>query len=97
MKTAGIAELKARLSSYLKKVKAGNEVLITERGIPVARLAPLDGERWRKTRRERLARAGLIRLGRGRLPKSFFSSPLPAASPGPTLLECLLAEREENR
>ncbi len=97
MNTAGVAQLKARLSSYLKRVKAGQEVLITERGVPVAKLTPLDGEEWRKTRRERLARAGLIRLGRGRLPRSFFSTPLPARPDGPSLLDCLLAEREENR
>ena len=42
MKKAGLAELKARLATYLKRVKAGDEVLITERGQPVAKLVPLD-------------------------------------------------------
>jgi len=32
MKTAAVSELKARLSEYLNQVKAGMEVLITDRG-----------------------------------------------------------------
>ena len=34
--SAGIAELKAKLASYLRRVKSGDEVEILERGIPVA-------------------------------------------------------------
>ena len=39
--TANIAQIKARLSEYLSQVKIGSEVVITERGMPVARLVPL--------------------------------------------------------
>ena len=42
MGTVGIAELKATLSERLARVKRGEEVVITERGVPVARLLPLD-------------------------------------------------------
>lgn len=38
MITAGIKEIKNNLSRYLLRVKAGEEVLITDRGKPVARL-----------------------------------------------------------
>ena len=38
---AGIRELKARLSSYIRRVKSGATVLITDRGEPVARLMPV--------------------------------------------------------
>ena len=41
MKQVGVRELKARLSEYLALVKAGEEVVVTERGKAVARLAPL--------------------------------------------------------
>lgn len=34
----GIRELKATLSAVLQRVKAGEEVVVTERGTPVARL-----------------------------------------------------------
>ncbi len=36
----GIRELKSRLSQYLRDVKAGATVVVTERGVPVARLVP---------------------------------------------------------
>lgn len=63
MKTAGITELKANLSSYLKKVKAGQEVVITERGLPVARLVPLEGEVKHSARIQRLMKEGVILPG----------------------------------
>jgi prevent-host-death family protein len=36
----GIRELKSRLSEYVREVKAGGTLVITERGRPVARLIP---------------------------------------------------------
>jgi len=41
MKIAAVSKLKAYLSDYLNQVKAGTEVLITDRGKPVARLVPI--------------------------------------------------------
>jgi prevent-host-death family protein len=40
MKAVGVKELKARLSEYLRYVKAGEPVLITDRGEVVAELRP---------------------------------------------------------
>ena len=42
MKTAGIREARQNLSALLDEVKKGREVVITERGRPVARLVPPD-------------------------------------------------------
>jgi prevent-host-death family protein len=39
-KTVGIRELKAQLSEYIREIKKGNTVLITERGNAVGRLIP---------------------------------------------------------
>ena len=39
-KTVGIRKLKAQLSGYLKEVKNGSTVVITERGVPVGRIIP---------------------------------------------------------
>jgi prevent-host-death family protein len=36
----GVRDLKARLSEYLRQVRQGRTVVITERGKPVARLVP---------------------------------------------------------
>lgn len=37
-----VTELRAHLSDWLDRARAGGEVIITDRGIPVARLAALD-------------------------------------------------------
>jgi prevent-host-death family protein len=37
-----ISTLRAELSGWIEQVRAGEEVVITERGIPVARLLPID-------------------------------------------------------
>jgi prevent-host-death family protein len=42
MKKAGIREARQNLSVLIEEVKKGREVIITERGKPVARLAPLE-------------------------------------------------------
>lgn len=39
--TVGIRELKAQLSSYLRQVKMGASVVITEHGKPVGRIVPI--------------------------------------------------------
>ena len=39
--TAGIRDAKMHLSKYLKIVKAGGEVVLTDRGRPVGRIVPI--------------------------------------------------------
>jgi prevent-host-death family protein len=95
MKTVAVADLKARLSEYLKHIKAGEEVVITERGLPVARLVPLAREARRATRRDRLAKAGLLRLGRGKVRKALLTPPKGRATR--SVVEALLEERREGR
>jgi prevent-host-death family protein len=41
----GVRELRGRLSDYLARVREGQEVVVTERGMAVARIVPLSGER----------------------------------------------------
>ncbi len=68
MRTAGVAQLKAKLSEYLMRVKRGEEVLITERGKPVARLVPVTpAETDEEARMQRLAARGLVRLPKKKL------------------------------
>jgi len=45
MITVGIKELKAKLSSYVTKVKDGEEVVITDHGRQVAMVVPISPER----------------------------------------------------
>lgn len=64
MKTAGIRELKARLSEYLREVQGGETVLVTDRGRVVAELRSPSPGNLAGTFESRLQRAvesGLIR------------------------------------
>jgi len=90
--TTNVVQLKSRLSEYLRRVKAGGELVITERGVPVAKLVPLDATERRTTRRLRLSKTGIVRAGRGKLPKVLQSPPSGEAI-GHDVLDALLADR----
>ena len=45
MRTAGVREARQNLSALLDEVKKGREIVITERGRPVAKLVPADPPR----------------------------------------------------
>ena len=47
MRTAGVREARQNLSALLDEVRMGREVVITERGRPVARLVPAGRPRGR--------------------------------------------------
>jgi len=96
MKTAAVSKLKAYLSDYLNQVKAGTEVLITDRGKPVARLVPILRTKPAGESLTRMEKQGLIKLGSGRLPKDFWTMPR-AEDPQGLVLKALLEEREGGR
>ncbi len=93
MKRAPVTELKAELSRYLARVKAGEEIVVTERGHPIARLAPLDRTEEGDADLLELERQGLLRRGSGRLPKGFWSLPRPR-DPKATVRKAVAEERE---
>ena len=45
MAEAGIRDLRDHLSRYLERVQAGEELTVTDRGRPIARLIPVDAPR----------------------------------------------------
>lgn len=96
MKTAAVAKLKATLSQHLAWVKAGEEVIVTERGTPIAKLVPLPRSVLRSPEILALVRAGLARPGSGRLPRGFWRMPRPK-DPAGASLRALLEEREHGR
>ena len=96
MRTTGVAELKAHLSRYLAQVKSGQEVVVTERGRPVAKLVPLSAVVDRDSRRERLIREGVLLPGRGRLRPALLRPPK-GPRLGDAVLQALLEERREGR
>jgi prevent-host-death family protein len=65
MSTVGIKELKNCLTQYLRRTKQGEEVIVTERGNPIALIQPIksaDKAVSLDARLARLAAQGLIRL-----------------------------------
>jgi prevent-host-death family protein len=95
LKTAAVSELKASLSAYLAKVKAGEEVLVSDRGKPVAKIVPLKpGDVETPAHLLALEQAGLARIGTNKLPKDFWDRPRPKDKKG-LALNGLLKEREE--
>jgi prevent-host-death family protein len=96
MPTAAVSDLKARLSEYLKRVKGGAEILITDRGKPVARLVPISRARATSKALAQMEKKGLIKIGSGRLPKDFWTLPRPR-DPDGSVLRALLEERKEGR
>jgi prevent-host-death family protein len=94
MVTVGISELKNKLSAYVDKVRRGETVLVLDRGVPVAQLSPAselpDDERIR-----RLVRKGILRPAKGKLPADFLDRSLPRTRSGASIVDAVLAEREE--
>jgi len=88
-----IARLKASLSEFLAGVKAGEEVIVTDRGRPVARIVPYASA---GAEIDDLVRSGQVRRPRCVLPPGFWDPHRPADPEG-LLLSALLAERETTR
>lgn len=97
MKTAAISALKASLSEYLAGVKAGEEIIVTDRGKPIAKLMPLQsGETETLDELRNLERAGLVRIGTGNIPDFFWDEPRVKDKHAVARM-ALLQEREEAR
>jgi prevent-host-death family protein len=94
MKTTTVSKLKASLSEYLRSVKAGEEVLVTERGRPVAKLSPAAGSDVLADHLVEMEKHGLLKVGSGKLPKGFWRLRRPKDPKG-LILKAVLREREE--
>lgn len=95
MEKVKVSEVKSRLSAYLKKVKAGQAILILERNEPVARLERVERAAHPEERLLRLEQAGLLR--RARRAVSMAALRRPAPKPKQSVVEALLEERREGR
>lgn len=92
MKTISVSEAKATLSEQIRKVGRGEEIVILDRGRPVARLVGVANQD-EDSELDDLERLGLIRRGKA-LPKSFWKLPL-ADDPQATLRAAIDDERED--
>jgi prevent-host-death family protein len=85
----GVREFKGQLSHYLRQVKTGASVVITERGTPIGRLVPL-AQSLDERLQDLLAARQILWSGR------HLSPSLPRAQPrgSKTVSEILLEDRE---
>jgi prevent-host-death family protein len=96
MVSVNVAELKNRLSKYLTFVKGGEEIVIRDRNLPVAKLVPFSAD---ESSEEELL---LVAAGKMRLPKSgvkvgdLLKIPTGKVA-GSEGIQALLDEREKTR
>ncbi len=85
MKTVGIRELKNSLSTYVREAQDGETIVVTDRGEPVAQLAPVGKPHKDEHPFAEMARRGEARLGRPLDPK--VKAAIRARRRGPPLLK----------
>jgi prevent-host-death family protein len=91
-RTVGARELKTRLGAYLRRVRAGETLIITDRGEPTAELRPIPAPRQDLDARLRqLEMEGLVICGNGR-PLPLFK---PRRSKGKSLADTVIDMRED--
>jgi len=97
MKSVKIAELKNRLSYYLRLVQRGEPILVCDRDRVIARIERVEEAAMPRTDAEwldRLERRGVIRRGTGSLGRDWVNRrPMIQAD----LVAALLQERDEGR
>ncbi|MGI8700868.1 MAG: type II toxin-antitoxin system Phd/YefM family antitoxin [Nocardioidaceae bacterium] len=72
-----ISTLRAELASWIERVRAGEEVVVTDRGIPVARLLSVDSAPLI----EQLTRSGVLSRPRAERPRASGASRVHAQGP----------------
>jgi prevent-host-death family protein len=94
--SVNMTELRSRLSAYLNRVRDGEEILIRDRNMAIAKLVPLSDAEDFKEEILGLAALGLVRLPGKRLNlRAFFATPAPRI-PIARLQGAIEAEREED-
>lgn len=96
MKAVAVKELKNRLSSYLREVRGGEIVLVTDRGNVVAELRqPSSGNLLNAHDRilERLSAEGVLEVGLPQDSRAWHPSPLRRANRSADLLDAERGDR----
>ncbi len=94
IRTMGIKNLKASFSENLAQVKAGDEIVVTERGIPIAKLVPVLSP---EESMEDMARRGVVRPPTRTMdPEEFLRLPRPDDPEG-LVRAALIGDRRDGR
>jgi prevent-host-death family protein len=94
MRTVNIAKLKDQLSKYLALARNGDEVVIRDRNLPVAKLVPFSTE-GADAQELQLAAAGKLRLPSAPLSLKHLSKIPTGTVRGRKAVQALLAERDQ--
>lgn len=93
MRSVNVAELKNQLSKYLRFAKRGEEVIIRDRRLPIAKLVPFTADDATEEELQLVAE-GKMRLPRGKVDlDEIFKIPTGRVK-GNKAIEALLADRE---
>ena len=76
MAIVSVSLLKARLSEFLRRVRAGETLVVTDRGAPVAIVAPLPEGEY-ESAMSVLVEQGLVRPPSAPMPEDFWRCPRP--------------------
>ncbi len=95
MEKVTISQLKNQLSAFLKKVRAGESVLILDRNRPVARLEGVEQRGPIDDRLAGLESEGLLRRATQPFPQRLLDEPPPEV--GASVLDALIEERRTSR
>jgi len=96
MDQIGVRELRQNASKYLDRVKQGESIEVTERGVPVAVIGPMPTVK--KSRVQELIDEGLMTPGRGDFAAWLAANPPSPIDPnydGPSIAQILDEQREE--
>ncbi len=94
MRSVNVAELKDQLSKYLKFAKGGEEVVIRDRNLPVAKLVPFLAE-GADDQELKLVAAGKLRLPKVRLDVKQLLKISTGRVAGNKAIQAIAADREE--
>lgn len=87
-----ISELRANLKVFLDRAKAGERIVVTDRGVPVARLGPAEEE----SLLDRLEREGVLtRAMTKKRPVAKKGQGVPATGPVADLVSEMRRDRDE--
>jgi prevent-host-death family protein len=86
----GIRELRLNLSRYVAGVRDGIEVIVTDRGAPVARISPIDRQ---EAHIARLMREGVVKPSKRPKGSTPLPPPVPMEGDGPLASEIVLRDR----
>jgi prevent-host-death family protein len=97
MRTVSVSVAKNNLSALLREIRGGATILITDRGVPVARLGPPTATTGVSAAAVELAQKGLLTLPERQPTLDWLKLPWPKPKARASGVKALLAERESGR